>query len=234
MRMLIEFSRSADVSRSTASDISTMSASSRRPATSLSRACTVTSSPTRLTSWSSLSADTRMLDALPGPLARRESGAAPSGRRGLPCAGVLLPVRDALDGEFAIVFDEDEDIADRLGRSGRGQDHIPGQITAFRVDLAERRNRGGIEFDPEPAQFPQFAQQEQRVGPIQHHVRPRPEADAPLMREAARGAVAAAPAKGLCPAEGRRSLSAGAVWRESPRSGPGPRCRGPRRRPAWF
>ena len=50
MRMLMEFSRSAAVSRSTASDTSRMSASSRRPATSLSRACTVTSSPTRLTS----------------------------------------------------------------------------------------------------------------------------------------------------------------------------------------
>ena len=86
MRMLIEFSRSADVSRSTASDISSMSGSSRRPATSLRRACTVTSSPTRLTSWSSLSADTRMLDALRRTARDARSPATPSGSRGLPRA----------------------------------------------------------------------------------------------------------------------------------------------------
>ncbi len=73
MRMLIEFSRSSAVNRSTASAISAISASSKRADASLRRACTVTSSPTTLISPSSLSAETRM-DALFWPAAFGSAG----------------------------------------------------------------------------------------------------------------------------------------------------------------
>ncbi len=66
MRMFIELSRKDAVSRSTSSETAAISGSSQRAAISLSRACTVTSSPTRSTNWSSLAAGTRRLEALSG------------------------------------------------------------------------------------------------------------------------------------------------------------------------
>ena len=112
IRMLMEFSRSAAVTRSTASETSIRSGSSWRPAISLSRACTVTSSPTRLTSSSSLPVDTRRLaDRRAEPResparclgGRRRFAAAttPVGRRGF---------RHRLDGQLAVVLHEDEHI----------------------------------------------------------------------------------------------------------------------------
>ena len=142
-------------------------------------------------------------------------------------------VRRALDGELAIVLDEDEDVADRLRRRSRGQNHVPGQVTVFRFDRAEGRNRGGVEVDPEPTQFPQFAEQQQRVDAIQENGRPRPKADAPIVRDTAwctrRGRRRGVRRPGGCPT--RRSTAA--VPPEYWRSGGGPRCRGRQPHPTW-
>jgi hypothetical protein len=71
--------------------------------------------------------------------------------------------RDPLDGQLAIVFDENEDVAYRFGAGGRGQNHVPGQVTAFRVDLAQRRNSRGVQRDSQCPQFAQLAREEQRI-----------------------------------------------------------------------
>ena len=72
-----------------------------------------------------------------------------------------------LNLELAVIFDEDEDVPDRVPPRGGLQSHVPGDVAPLRIDLAERGNCGGVELDPELSQFPHFAQQEQRVGPIQ-------------------------------------------------------------------
>ena len=189
MRMLIEFSRSAAVRRSTSSDTDTTSGSSMREAITPRRACTVTSSPIRSTNWSSLAVGTRILEAPstrsvdPASKGRRRLLRRHAGDRRQDCGGDRFQIDRRVGGfdrQLALAFGEDEDIAHCFNGSSGPQRHLPLDVAALRIQFADGRNRSRAGYRGQLTKLRQLPQQQQWLGSVPQEIGSRNQANLPL------------------------------------------------------
>ncbi len=99
-------------------------------------------------------------------------------RAALGAAG-LRRLLDALDTQFHVVEQKQEDLLDGLARRGRPKQHIPADVTFAGVELIERRDRIGLRHHRRFAEIVQFFDHQQWIGAGRHGAHGQPEADAP-------------------------------------------------------